>query len=62
MKIFKNILRVLVIILILFLGLNLLGTIYSFITPKVDIKSANSFSIYDKDNTLIYYGSSTNND
>ena len=62
MKIFKNILRVLVIILILFLGLNLLGTIYSFITPKVDIKSANSFSIYDKDENLIYYGSSTNND
>ena len=62
MKIIKNILRVLVILFILFISFNLLGTIYSILAPKIDIKSANSFSIYDKNNTLIYYGSNTNND
>ena len=62
MKIIKNILRVLVILFILFISFNFLGTIYSILAPKIDIKSANSFSIFDKNNTLIYYGSSTNND
>ena len=61
MKIIKNILRVLVIIFLLFSGFNLFGNIYAKFSPKINIKSANSFYMYDKDKTLIYHGSSIGN-
>lgn len=40
----------------IFLIINLIGYLYSIITPKLDIKSANVFYLYDKDNNLIFCG------
>ena len=54
--IFKIILKVLTILLLLFMTINLFGHIYSLITPKIDIKSANSFYLYDNKENLIFYG------
>ena len=39
-----------------FVVINLIGFLYSFITPKFDIKSANVFYLYDKDNNLVFCG------
>ncbi len=62
MKIVKNIIKIVIILFFLFTFFNLFGTVYSFIVPKIDIKNANSFSLYDINGKLIYYGSSTNDD
>lgn len=40
----------------LFVLFNLIGFLYAFITPKLDIKSANAFSVYDKDSKLVFQG------
>lgn len=40
----------------IFIIINLIGYLYSIITPKIDIKSANVFYLYDKDNNLIFCG------
>lgn len=40
----------------LFVLFNLVGFLYAFITPKLDIKSANAFSVYDKDSKLVFQG------
>lgn len=41
----------------IFILVNLIGLIYSFITPKININSANSFYIYDKNDNLVFRGS-----
>lgn len=56
MKFIKNILRILMILFILFAAINLFGKVYSYCTPKLDIKSANSFYLYDIKGNLIFYG------
>lgn len=55
-KITKLLLKIFIILLILFMTINVIGIIYSAITPKLDIKSANSFYLYDNNNNLIFYG------
>lgn len=59
-KLLKKILKIISITLISLIGLfiiiNLIGYVYSIITPKIDIKSANVFYLYDKDNNLIFCG------
>ncbi len=56
MKIVKKILQILVIFFLTFMGFNLIGVIYAKLTPKIDIKSANNFYLYDDKNNLIFYG------
>ena len=55
-KIIKLNLQIFIIVFILFMSINLFGNIYSIFSTKIDIKSANSFYLYDKDNNLIFYG------
>lgn len=55
-KIFKISSIVFGIIFGLFVVINLIGYLYSAITPKIDIKSANVFYLYDKDNNLVFCG------
>lgn len=59
-RIFKKILKIsgisFLIVFGLFIVINLVGYLYSAITPKIDIKSANVFYLYDKDNNLIFCG------
>ena len=39
-----------------FVLFNLIGFLYAFITPKIDIKSANAFSVYDNKGALVFQG------
>ena len=56
MKFIRIILRILLILFLFFAFINLIGKIYSYFTPKLDIKSANSFYLYDINNNLVFYG------
>ena len=56
MKKVKFLLKILIILLLLFLTINFFGTIYAYCTPKFDIKSANSFYMYDNKLELVFYG------
>lgn len=40
----------------LFIIFNLIGFSYAFITPKLDIRNANAFSVYDNNNKLVFKG------
>ncbi len=40
----------------LFVFFNLVGFLYAFITPKLDIRSANAFSVYDNKAVLVFQG------
>lgn len=39
-----------------FIIFNLIGFLYAFITPKLDIKTANAFSVFDNKGNLIFQG------
>ena len=39
-----------------FILFNLLGFMYAFITPKLDIKNANAFSVFDNKGSLVFKG------
>ena len=56
MKWAKNILKLFFILFGLFVLFNIAGTIYSLCMPKIDIKSANNYYMYDKDNKIIVEG------
>ncbi len=60
MKIFKFFMRFFFILLGIFILINLIGMIYAYCTPKIDIKSANSFYLYDKDDKLLIEGAKAN--
>lgn len=40
----------------LFIVFNLIGFLYAFITPKLDIRNANAFSVYDNKSKLVFQG------
>ena len=40
----------------IFILFNLIGFMYAFITPKLDIRTANAFSVFDNKNTLVFQG------
>lgn len=40
----------------LFVFFNIIGFLYAFITPKLDIRSANAFSVYDNKSKLVFQG------
>lgn len=52
--------KIICILLGLFIVFNLVGYLYAFITPKFDIKSANSFYLYDNSNALVMHGNTNN--
>ena len=59
-KILKKTIRLIIFsfsfLFVLFVLLNLFGFLYAFITPKIDIKSANAFSVYDNKERLVFQG------
>ena len=57
MKTLKIFLKILLFLGVFFLFINYFGFLYAKITPKFDIKGANSFYLYDKDKKLIVQGS-----
>lgn len=56
MKIWKIILTIILSLIALFITFNLIGLIYGIVTPKIDIRSANAFAIYDKNQKLVFKG------
>ena len=57
MKILRISLKILFILFGIFISINMIGNLYSLITPKIDIKNANSFYLYDKNDSLVFQGS-----
>lgn len=43
----------------IFIIFNVLAFLYAYITPRLDISSANAFSVYDKDEKLVFQGNGT---
>ncbi|MBQ6547241.1 MAG: transglycosylase domain-containing protein [Bacilli bacterium] len=41
---------------ILFVLFNMIGFLYAFITPKLDIRNANAFSVFDNQGKLVFQG------
>ena len=56
MKVWKITTIIILVFISIFITFNLVGFIYAYVTPKIDIKTANAFSIYDKDNKLVSKG------
>ena len=61
MKRIKILLKTFFMILGLFILFNIVGELYALLTPKVNIKSANSYYLYDKDGNLFVEGVDINN-
>ena len=57
MKKWKKILKWLFLFVIVILILHAGMYLYAYITPKLQIKSANSFTMFDKDNNVFFQGS-----
>lgn len=55
-KITKLTLKIFIYIIIFFVILNIFGYLYALITPKLDIKSANKFYLYDNKEQLVFQG------
>ncbi len=55
-KLGKIILKIFVILIIFFVTCNIIGYLYALITPKMDIKSANKFYLYDNKQQLTFQG------
>ena len=56
MRIWKFLFRLIIIFIVFFILFNLIGFLYAYITPKLDIRNANAFSIYDKKEELVFQG------
>ena len=55
-KIWKITTKCLILLIFLFVFFNISGFLYAFITPKLDIRSANAFSVYDNKSKLVFQG------
>ena len=55
-KIWKITTKCLILMIFLFVFFNIIGFLYAFITPKLDIRSANAFSVYDNKSKLVFQG------
>ena len=56
MKKIKLILKICLFCMLLFIIINFSGHIYALLTPKIDIKSANNFYLYDRKGKLVAQG------
>lgn len=55
-KIWKITTKCFILMIFLFVFFNIIGFLYAFITPKLDIRSANAFSVYDNKSKLVFQG------
>ena len=56
MKIWKISITIIFILISIFILFNLFGFLYAYITPKLDISTANAFSVYDNKGDLVFQG------
>ncbi len=57
MKWIKRIFKIFLIVIAIFIIGNIAVYTYAYLTPKLQIKSANSFMLFDKDNNMYFQGS-----
>lgn len=55
-KMGKITLKLFLILILVFISFNLIGFLYALITPKLDISTANAFSVYDNKEKLVFQG------
>ncbi|MGM9878919.1 MAG: transglycosylase domain-containing protein [Bacilli bacterium] len=55
-KIWKIAIKCLLFFVLVFVCFNLIGFLYAFITPRLDISDANAFSVYDNKEKLVFQG------
>ncbi len=55
-KVWKISVKCIISVILVFVLFNLFGFLYAFLTPKLDIKSANAFSVYDNKAKLVFQG------
>lgn len=55
-KVWKITVKCVILFVLVFVCFNLIGFLYAFITPKLDIRSANAFSVYDNKSKLVFQG------
>ena len=55
-KVWKISVKCIISVILVFVLFNLFGFLYAFLTPKLDIKSANAFSVYDNKSKLVFQG------
>lgn len=55
-KIWKTLIKCLLFLITFFVSVNLIGFLYAFITPKLDISNANAFSVFDNKGNLVFQG------
>ena len=56
MKVLKKSLRIFIILILVFIAGNIAVYTYAKITPKLQIKSANSLALYDNEGNLFFQG------
>ena len=55
-KVWRITVKFVILFVLVFVCFNLIGFLYAFITPKLDIRSANAFSVYDNKSKLVFQG------
>ena len=55
-KVWKISVKCIISVILVIVLFNLFGFLYAFLTPKLDIKSANAFSVYDNKSKLVFQG------
>ena len=55
-KVWKRTGKCVILFVLVFVCFNLIGFLYAFITPKLDIRNANAFSVYDNKSKLVFQG------
>ena len=55
-KVCKITIKCMLVLIFVFICFNLIGFLYAFITPKLDISDANAFSVYDNKKNLVFQG------
>lgn len=55
-RVIKFLIYTFISIIIIFVLFNMIGFLYAFITPKLDIKNANAFAVYDNKSNLVFQG------
>ncbi|MGN0993256.1 MAG: transglycosylase domain-containing protein, partial [Bacilli bacterium] len=55
-KVCRITIKCMLVLIFVFVSFNLIGFLYAFITPKLDISDANAFSVYDNKKNLVFQG------
>ena len=60
LRFYNNFIKLSIILLLMFISFILCLYLYAYLSPKISIKKANKYFIYDSHNNIVYQGSSSN--